>query len=459
MLVAVVIMVVGGHYFWGVMAQHKLDGAFRGLHDSGEPIYPADFDSPAPAAGENAVDDLLAAGAIIHQRGEAAKAFDALEIALPLTDKEVAIIKPELAQRQKVIALVASAARKPGVHWAIDHSVPSIMADAKGLTEARNVASTLQADALLAHQEGREGVALERIGQMRSMARIVDRQSTMIGHLVATGIDALSADVAANVAPDLKIGGVGDATQAQVRGVIDELLDERLSHQGMIDGLRGERRDEWQMVTRLLDGTLKVSGASNQGQGSSGIQGYVLKPLFLDDARLLVRASTKAKEAFEKSGDLPAFRAGFNSDRLFPQVQRRPALHLISAMLLPSYDRMIRTQYRLMTDRRLSATALAIRAFAAAHDGRLPASLDELVPTFLPAVPVDPMANGGAKLRYRADGGDPMVYSVGDDASDDGGSEAAIHHVSPGEPVDRWSARDAVMHLKRQARYFPAVEE
>jgi hypothetical protein len=464
MLVAVVIMVVGGHYFWGVMAQHKLDAALRGLHDSGEPIYPADFDSPAPAAGENAVDDLLAAGAIIHQRGEAAKAFDALEIALPLTDKEIAIIKAELAQRQKVIGLVASAARKPGVHWAIDHSVPSIMADAKGLTEARNVASTLQADALLAHQEGREGVALERIGQIRSIARIVDRQSDLIGHLVAAGIDALSADVGANLAPDLKVGGPGGVTPAQVRGVIDDLLDERSSHQGMIDALRGERRDGWQTVTRLLDGTFIVTlnsrgGKLGGGGGGGSIQLYVLRPLFLDDARLLVRASTEAKEAFEKSGDLPAFRAGFNSERLFPQVERRPALHMISAMLLPSYDRMIQTQYRLMTDQRLAATALAIRVFAAAHDGRLPASLDELVPTYLPAVPVDPMANGSAKLRYRAGGGDPMVYSVGDDARDDGGSEAAIHKVRAGEPVPRWSARDAVMHLKRQARYFPAVEE
>jgi hypothetical protein len=292
LLVVVVIVVIGGHYFWGVMAQRKLDAALRKLHEAGEPIYPADFDSPAPPAGENAVDDLLAAGQIVRQQGEAAKPFDALEMALPLTDKEVAIIEAELAERQKVIALAESAARKPGVHWAIDHSVPSLMLGDTGLNDARNVATTLQADALLAHHEGREEVVLERVRQIRAIARMVDRQSTLIGHLVAVGMDAMSADMAANVAPDLKIGGAGGVTPARVRALIDDLLDERASRQGMIDGIRGERRDGWQPVTRLIGGTWKFNSNSqggNKGGGGSSIQLYVLKPLFLDDARLMVR--------------------------------------------------------------------------------------------------------------------------------------------------------------------------
>jgi hypothetical protein len=445
------------------MAQRRLDAALRKLHEAGEPVYPADFDSPVPPAGENAVEDLVAAGQLIHQQAEAMKGFDTLEMTLPLTDDEVATIKGVLPVRQKVIALVESAARKPGVHWAIDYSLPSFMVEYPGLRQARSVAAVLQADALLAHHEGREGVALERIGQLRFVARVVDRQSNMVGHLVAAGIDGLSADVAANLAPDLKIGGAGGVTPAQVRGVIDALLDERAPRQGMIDALRGERRDGWQTVTQLLGGTLKVNPKASAGQpsGRSSLQLYALKPLFLDDALLLVRASTGAIEEFEKSDDLPTFRARFNSDRLFPQVRRSPALHMISVLLMPSYDRMIQTHYRQLTDQRLTATALAIREFAAAHDGRLPKSLEELVPTYLPAVPLDPMAKGGAKLRYRGDGADPIVYSVGDDAGDDGGSETPVYHwtLQPGEPVPRWSARDAVMHLRRQARYFPPRDE
>ena len=52
--------------------------------------------------------------------------------------------------------------------------------------------------------------------------------------------------------------------------------------------------------------------------------------------------------------------------------------------------------------------------------GSLPATLDELVPGQLPAVPRDPFAIGGPLLLRRTDT-DWTVYSVGPDGEDDGG--------------------------------------
>src|SRR5204863_887448 len=70
---------------------------------------------------------------------------------------------------------------------------------------------------------------------------------------------------------------------------------------------------------------------------------------------------------------------------------------------------------------------LAIEAFRA-EQGRLPTSLDELVPGVLPALPVDPFAPDG-RLRYRVLaqpdelGRVYLLYSVGADGVDDGGME------------------------------------
>ena len=61
---------------------------------------------------------------------------------------------------------------------------------------------------------------------------------------------------------------------------------------------------------------------------------------------------------------------------------------------------------------------MAIRVYALAN-GREPASLAELVPALLPAVPVDPYS--GKPLVYRLDPKGFVLYSVGPNGRDDGG--------------------------------------
>jgi hypothetical protein len=58
--------------------------------------------------------------------------------------------------------------------------------------------------------------------------------------------------------------------------------------------------------------------------------------------------------------------------------------------------------------------------------GRLPATLDELVPRFLAAVPLDPY--DGQPLRLRATDEGLTIYSVGPDGQDNGGT------LDPKEP-------------------------
>ena len=62
---------------------------------------------------------------------------------------------------------------------------------------------------------------------------------------------------------------------------------------------------------------------------------------------------------------------------------------------------------------------VALKRFRIARE-RLPASLADLVPDYLPDVPVDPF--DGKPLRYSAE--KRLIYSVGEDLKDSGGSEA-----------------------------------
>lgn len=61
---------------------------------------------------------------------------------------------------------------------------------------------------------------------------------------------------------------------------------------------------------------------------------------------------------------------------------------------------------------------LACERYRLAH-GTFPDSLEQIVPQFLPSVPTDPF--GGKPLKYRRDGEEIVVYSVGEDMVDNRG--------------------------------------
>jgi len=69
---------------------------------------------------------------------------------------------------------------------------------------------------------------------------------------------------------------------------------------------------------------------------------------------------------------------------------------------------------------RAARAALAIQRYRLAND-RLPDTLDDLVPDYLDAVPIDPF--DGEQLRYKKLEVGFVVYSIGEDKDDDGGKE------------------------------------
>jgi hypothetical protein len=69
---------------------------------------------------------------------------------------------------------------------------------------------------------------------------------------------------------------------------------------------------------------------------------------------------------------------------------------------------------------RATITALAIERWRLAHHGQLPASLTDLVPRYLPTAPIDPF--NGQLLCYKKLTAGYVVYSVGPDFTDDGGT-------------------------------------
>ena len=77
--------------------------------------------------------------------------------------------------------------------------------------------------------------------------------------------------------------------------------------------------------------------------------------------------------------------------------------------------------------RRTAITVMAVERYRRARNGEAPASLSDLVPEYLAAVPLDPF--DGKPLKYRVAPDSYVVYSVDINRVDDNG---AVHGFGTG---------------------------
>lgn len=454
----VLVMAGAGYFTWSKRAEQRLADYLADLRAQGEPTEPADLIHPPIPAEDDAAIDLLAAAALVDEQGEALKAYGQIPFDRPLSAEEIATISALVAAERDALDRVRVARGKRGADWRIPFQSPTVMTLLPHLNTQRTLATICRAAALDAQLRGDHAAAVEYLRDVLAMGEALDTQPVLVGHLVAIGIRALATHHFGELAPELVIAAGGEsrgiqeragakaASAEQVRGAIRELLDEARAGAGFHGALRGERVMQVDTARLLADRKLNMNTVSGIVPGGGGGFGWPPMPrgLVLTDALLMAERTTDVLNTFDKSPDFPTYTA-----KLPPApaaLQTKSFFHAAAALLMPSYDRFPVQHYRGMTDRRLAAVALALRLYAANHDGKYPSSLDELVPQYLPAVPKDPFAAGGKPLLYdSADPSAPAVYSVGDNGKDDGGSEAPS---DPRRRGTRWQALDAVMRMK-----------
>lgn len=106
---------------------------------------------------------------------------------------------------------------------------------------------------------------------------------------------------------------------------------------------------------------------------------------------------------------------------------------IFAKLLLPALGKSAERAARTQAAVDLAFVACALERYQLAH-GAYPADLDALVPDFLARVPLDPV--NGQPLHYqRTDGGRFVLWSVGANLQDDGGTP---------EPLRKGSERDAI---------------
>jgi hypothetical protein len=233
--------------------------------------------------------------------------------------------------------------------------------------------------------------------------------------------------------------------------LIQRLAEDEDRFPSLLVIFRGERAAQHHLYRHVESGQTSLDGVTPPSSGLlDTFLGWGERGLLRSEERHLLGTLTRRADAarlpiHEQPDAIAALRV--EEDRDLPERA------FLTRMLLASMDKLCQSSWRKHAHVRCLATLLAVERFRRA-EGRWPARLEELVPRFLKAVPLDPFDGKPLRLRRLEDG--LIVYSVGEDRSDDGGVLDRKSPVRPGVDLgyQLWDA-----NRRRQPASKPAPKD
>jgi hypothetical protein len=427
-------MLISLRVWWGWYAHRQLEATIDAIRAAGEPIDVQDVKSPPVPDTDNAV-------WYYRQAFAAIKPSDAIDQATlddfwsPSATGDLTTV---LTDDQTALHFARLARQHDKINWNITWSGNLVYLLLPDVAPTRGLARILTLAAAQQHRHGNDSQAVQSLRDLHHLADAMNQFSPplLVSHLVAIGIDAIESDAVNHLSWVLHPPGSQSAEGRQIADLIRDLLNEQQFQTGGIRCWFGERR-------LVLDN-------APTWQPQMGIMGMFLHPMFeLDEAHMLANLSIASGAIQQPNWPLAR---GMIGPRVSPQSQRGVFFvsHIFSELFSPSLNPAIEQHFRVLAERRAAVIALAIVLYRSDHGQQWPRTLDDLVPQYLPAVPQDPFAAQSTPFLYKRNAaGGPIIYSVGENGIDDGGSETPAGPRSGYSP-DRWDDLDAVFHLTPQ---------
>jgi len=381
------------------------------IREAGEPVTPDDLKQYCPVApDEQDTTDLWLDGVGALETPD----FQADARPLPVVGESQAEIplpgKPWaqfgaaeelLAKYSRSLELMHQAADQGG---AARYQLDLLSLDSKWLDQVQSLRGgarllTLEAN-VRAHRGDLHGAA-DSILAMNRLARSLEREPLMM--------------------PQLMRGAIAGQAREQLRRLLgsvevaDDDLDRLQQDLRASDAKEALRRG---MFGERVAGIQQFEGTGFGGAGASLFFKVTQRGSFLEFLQYwgtMIRATDEpwpqALEAFKVAGQQAQARA---------QGGASPARvgRVLTGLLVPAVEAFTTATARDAAMNGATDAAIACERYRRRH-GKLPQSLEELVPEFVPRVPVDPF--DGEPLRYVATDGGYVVYSVGPDGTDHGG--------------------------------------
>jgi hypothetical protein len=182
------------------------------------------------------------------------------------------------------------------------------------------------------------------------------------------------------------------------------------------------REDKWMMQASLLE-LFNVPGWRKSSSSDSTMM-IIVRDSDIIDWKTEFRIWTVSKRAIMHHFTRHMDALIANTKKPYPASAKSPPLpnDPLCAKILPIYDRAWMLSAVARTENDLLMVSFALRAYKADH-GAYPANLEALSPAYLNAIPIDVFSAG--PLKYKVTGKSCILYSVGPDGKDNGGTLGA----------------------------------
>jgi hypothetical protein len=311
----------------------------------------------------------------------------------------------EFLQRQtSVLALLRRAAEKPGCYFDRNYGRPGLDFHVSQTLHLMTASRLLALQSRCTAADGHLGAALEDVQALFSMAEHVSNEPVMISVLLSMAIESTAADALQAV---LRSG----QPSADELAALD--VDPSVSYARCFQrAFRMEEALYLSICCHMGLGTLEPG----RGMDMRGLAPLYRVFVFNEDMAVLRRTM----QELHRLTVLPFHETRDDWQRFNKKLKAGSEGFIgIGNLLTPALTRLVERAVEADARHRVVRVALAMHRYRAAG-GRFPDKLEDLTPEFIIAVPRDPFDGKPIKLK-RTDGG-LVVYSIGPDMTDQGGS-------------------------------------
>jgi hypothetical protein len=277
--------------------------------------------------------------------------------------------------------------------------------------KCRAVAQLLSYAALRRAQEGDVNGALVDCRAAVNAGRSTGDEPFLITLLIRNACVSVACNTAAAA---LGQGQPSDTAMA----ALQKALEENDAHPTYMLALRGERASLHEMVGAVESGRLPFSQVAGGGtiRGES-VLASLMRPEFKSEHANILGMMTR----FVESSRQPLAEQIATETTVEAEIRSLPRTAVLTRLLIPAVSKVGESCRRTRAYERSLIACLAAERYRQKH-GAWPATLADLVPEELSAVPLDPYDGQPLRMRRLADG--IVIYSVGNDTTDDGGKLA-----------------------------------